>query len=283
MRVALQYGAWLVGLPLEILIIATLLRGSFRRFPFLLLYCVALFLTTVIEISVNLAYYSGIRFSHSRATYYWIDEAIRQALIYAVVISWIYLATANLRSRTFVRISLIIGAIILAGVSFLVHYNSHALAGDKWTWMTLWVRDLDFSAAVLDLMLWALLLGARQRNSQLLMLSGGLGIQFTGEAIGQSLRYLIRWQLSPGDIIDLLTNLFGLWIWWQALRPAGRPEPPEPGRRLPVGRSGTGATVIPQSSTNTALRRGMSTDSETARGQHYPGSPNLGTQLPDRR
>ena len=221
MRVVLQYAGWLIGLPLELLIIGTLLRGPYRRFPFLLLYSVALFLTTVIEISVNQAYFSGIRFAHSRATYYWIDEAIRQALIFAVVISLTYLATSNLRSRKLVRAGLIAGAIILAGALFLIHYDSHAVVG-KWTWMTLWVRDIDFAAAFLDLGLWTLLLASRHKDTQLLMLSGGLGIQFAGEAIGQSLRYLFQWPLSPGDLVGMITNLVGLWIWWQALR---RPAP----------------------------------------------------------
>jgi hypothetical protein len=218
MRAALQYAGWLVGLPLELLIIAALVRGAYRRLPFLLLYCLALFLTTVVEISVNQAYYSGIHLGASRATYYWIDEAIRQLLIFAVVVSFIYLTTARFASRSLLRASLIIAAIAFAGGSFWLHYNGHAPRGEKWTWMTLWVRDLDFSAAFLDLALWGLLLASRKRNLQLLMLAGGLGIQFTGEAIGQSLRYLVRLPLSPGDVIGLVTNLAGLWIWWQALR-----------------------------------------------------------------
>jgi hypothetical protein len=215
MRAVLQYAGWLIGLPLELLIIGTLLRGTYRRFPFLLLYSIALFLTTVIEISVNQAYSSGVRFSHSPVTYYWIDEAIRQALIFAVVISLIYLATSNLKSRRLVRALLIVGAVILAGVSFLVHYDSHAAAGN---WMTPWVRDIDFAASFLDLGLWTLLLSSRTQDTQLLMLSGGLGIQFAGEAIGQSLRHLFPWSLSPGDLLGLITNLAGLWIMWQALR-----------------------------------------------------------------
>jgi hypothetical protein len=217
MRVAVQYASWLIGFPLELLIIAALLRGSYRRFPFLLLYSVALFLTTVIEISVNQAYFSGIRFAHSPSTYYWIDETIRQALIFAVVISLAYLATSNLKSRRLLRTAIVAGAVVLAGASFLIHDESHTLAG-MWETMTLWVRDIDFAAAFLDLGLWTLLLASRHKDTRLLMLSGGLGIQFAGEAIGQSLRYLFQWPLSPGDLVSGITNLAGLWIWWQALR-----------------------------------------------------------------
>jgi hypothetical protein len=221
MRAALQYAGWLIGLPLELLIIGALLRGPYRRFPFLLLYSVALFLTTVIEISVNQAYFSGIRFAHSPSTYYWIDEAVRQALIFAVVISLAYLATSNLQSRRLIRTVIVAGAVVLASASFLIHFESHT-PGGMWGTMTLWVRDIDFAAAFLDLGLWTLLLASRHKDAQLLMLSGGLGIQFAGEAIGQSLRYLFQWPLSPGDLVGMITNLAGLWLWWQAL---SRPVP----------------------------------------------------------
>jgi len=229
----LQYAGWLVGLPLELLIIGALLRGPYRRFPFLLLYSVALFLTTVIEISVNQAYFSGIRFAYSPSTYYWVDEAVRQALIFAVVTSLAYLATSSLQSRRLIRTAIIAGAVILASASFLIHLESHTQAG-VWRTMTLWVRDIDFTAAFLDLGLWTLLLASRHKDTQLLMLSGALGVQFAGEAIGQSLRYLFQWPLSPGDLVGMITNLAGLWIMWQALRrpvtvatPVGVALPPQ--------------------------------------------------------
>jgi hypothetical protein len=218
MRTALQYAGWLIGLPLELLIVAALLRGPYRRFPFIMLYGVALFLTTVLEISVYEAYYySGkrLRLGRTFAQYYWIDEGIRQTLLFAVVISLVYLASVALRSRAVVRGFLVCGAVIFAGAAFLVHYDRNAVVGE---WMTLWLRDLNFSAAILDLGLWAMLLASRYKETRLLLLSGALGIQFTGEAIGQSLRHMFPWSLSPGDVVTMLANLVCLWIWWQALR-----------------------------------------------------------------
>lgn len=221
MRAVLQYAIWVVGLPLELLIIGALLRGSYRRFPLLLLYSVALFLTSVIEVSVNQAYFAGIRFGYSRATYYWVDEGIRQGLLFAVVLSLAYLATAKLESRNLVRFFVIAGGIALAVISFLVHHQNQLAHGvGKWRWMTLWVRDIAFAAAILDLAVWALLLASRYKDTQLLLLTGGLGIQFTGDAIGESLRFLFRrLPLSPGDLIEPASTLAALWIWWQALRP----------------------------------------------------------------
>ena len=197
MLAVLQYAIWVVGIPLELLIIAALLRGAYRRFPFLLMYSSALFLTTVIEISVYQAYFAGIHFAYSRATYYWVDEGIRQGLLFAVVLSLAYLATAKLQSRNLVRLSVIAGGIAWALISFLIHHQSQLAEGvGKWRWMTLWVRDITFAAAILDFAVWALLLATRFKDAQLLLLTGGLGIQFAGDAIGESLRFLFRRQLA---------------------------------------------------------------------------------------
>jgi hypothetical protein len=244
-RAVIQYATWLAGLPLELLIISTLLRGAYRRFPILLLYSIALFLTTVIEISVNQAFFAGIRFAHSRATYYWIDDAIRQGLLFAVVLSLIDRAMEGLQSRNLVRLALIGGGVALAFGSFFIHHQGLlAVGAGRWRWMTLWVRDMDFAAAVLDLGLWMLLLGSRLRDKQLLLLSGGLGVVFTGEAIGQSLRFLFRsWNpsVSPGDLVAVATSLGGFWILWQALRrPVSLMAPAKAAVAVPPQRDETG-------------------------------------------
>jgi hypothetical protein len=240
---AFQYASWLIGLPLEVLIIASLLRGAYRRFPLLLVYSVALFLTTVIEISVNQAYFSGTALAHSRATFYWVDEGIREGLQFAVVLSWAYLATGNLRSRNLVRVALISAGIAVAGISFLVHHQNELAAGvGRWRWMTLWVRDVAFAAAILDLAVWALLLAYRHKDTQLLLLTGGLGIQFTGDAIGESIRFLLHSSaIGPGEAVEMVASLATFWIWWQALRrPVSSTKPARAAVTVPPRRNKTG-------------------------------------------
>ena len=88
--------------------------------------------------------------------------------------------------------------------------------------MTPWLRDLNFCSAVLDLALWALLIG-RKRDHQLLLLSGALGVQFTTGAIGSSLQDLaIRSHSRPislaGGLIVMVGTVFRMYIWWRALR-----------------------------------------------------------------
>ena len=229
MRFALQVCGWLIGLPLELLIIAALLRGGYRRFPFIFVYTIIDFLTTVAELPSAVGYVRGMPWAAvPLASVYWLDEAILQVLVYAVVMSLIYQATGRLRSRRIVRASLIAGAILFAGISFLIHRNPALNTG---SFMTPWTRDLNLCSSVLDLALWALLIAARGMDRQLLLLSGGLGIQFTGEAIGTSIRQLALSTRShamslTGGVLMLLANLVFLYIWWQALRAAPARERP---------------------------------------------------------
>jgi hypothetical protein len=91
--------------------------------------------------------------------------------------------------------------------------------------MTQWTRDLNFCAAILDLGLWALLIGSRKKDYKLLLVTGALGIQFAGGAIGQSLR-----DMSPGIVtvagdFTVIASLARVYIWWQAFRGKPRPLP----------------------------------------------------------
>jgi hypothetical protein len=224
MRFAIQVAGYLIGLPLEILIIAAMLRGPYRRFPVLFLYAIANFLTTVIEVPAYISYYSGNRQAfRSRAWLYWLDERILLTLIFLVVLSLIWQATAGIRAARPVRIWVIAGAFVFATGSFFIHHRPDAFAAGEW--MTPWTRDLYFGSAVLDLALWSLLIAAREKDQLILMLSGALGIQFTGEAIGGSIRALSlrptpvgRGMVLGGNIVILIANLFCLYLWWQALR-----------------------------------------------------------------
>lgn len=225
-RVALlQYALWAIGMALEVLAISALLRGAYKRFPLLFAYCVTLLLTTVVEVASYTAAYSGAReLADKWKYYYWVNDALLQALVFAVVISLIYRAVG--RSRRAVRLLLIVGAFLIFTVSFLAHRGPMS---DLSGWMTLVSRDLSFVAVILDLLLWMLLIAARRKDRQLLMLSGALGIQFTGAAIGQSLRQLARGARNfplavTGSMLVVVSNLICLYVWWQAFRAAAQEE-----------------------------------------------------------
>src|SRR5438445_11818985 len=186
MQLAFQIGAYLVGLSLELAIMVVLLRGQWRRYPFVFAYLIGDFLTTVLAIEPSLGYGAGTEAERLSFTkLYWVNERIMHLLVFLLVISLVYRATAHLRPRRTLLLFVVIGTLLFAGVSLLIHFDSALSMG---RWMTPWTRDLNFLAAILDLGLWAALIGAHKKDYRLLMISGALGIQFTGVAIGQALR-----------------------------------------------------------------------------------------------
>jgi hypothetical protein len=230
MELAIQVGALLLWLPLNLLIIAALLRGEYRRFYFIFAYTVVEFLATAAEIPAYWAVYThGHQAETLQVFVYWTDETIAQVLIFAVVISLIHKATAQLTNRRVLRMVLVVGAFLFAGVSFLVHFTPSVKPG---LWMTPWTRDLNFCAALLDLVLWALLIASREKDRRLLLLSGALGIQFTGEAIGEAVRQLaIQHRSHPvallGSTLVVTADILRSYIWWRVFykSPAANPAP----------------------------------------------------------
>jgi hypothetical protein len=230
MHVAMQVCGYAVGLPLEILIIAALLRGPYKRVPLLFVYIVADFLTTIIEIRPSLNYGSHTpQAVHEWSLIYWMDERIMQTLLFLLVISLIYAAAANLRPRRIVLASVVFGTVLFAAITLAVHYDPRVVPGK---WMTPWTRDLNFCAAILDLGLWTLLIRPGRRDRLLLMVSGALGIQFSGQAIGQALRNIGQSlesrspsTVTAGNMLILASSLTCLYICWRSLRsPAPRVE-----------------------------------------------------------
>jgi hypothetical protein len=216
----LQVIGWLIGLPLQALVISALLRGAYKRFPLLLAYVSAGLISTVIEIPANVQWFItqddavALRF----AKIYWWDEIILLVLVVALVLSLLDRATSKMRSRRMVRVCAIAGTLIVAGISFYLHRSPHL--GRT---MTLMMRDLNFGAAILDVLLWVMLIAARHPDQKLLLVSGALGMQFTGEAIGQAVRDMslarrIQLVSSIGSVIVMLADLACLYLWWRAFR-----------------------------------------------------------------
>lgn len=218
MELVIQVGALILWLPLNLLIIAAMLRGEYRRFPFIFGYTVVEFLATAAEIPAYWAVYThGHQAEALQVFVYWMDETIAQVLIFAVVISLIHKATTQLANRRVLRVALVAGAFLFAGISFLIHYTPRVHTG---LWMTPWTRDLNFCAALLDLVLWALMIASREKDRRLLLLSGALGIQFTGEAIGEAVRQLaIRHRSHPvallGSTLVVAADILRSYIWWR--------------------------------------------------------------------
>jgi len=208
MRQALQYGAWAISLWLNVRVISALVRGSYREYPFVFAYALALLASTVVEIGVQAA---------SRPVqdeYYWLNEVVLDVLVFCVVIAFIDEAARYSKQKTIERHWLVLAAALFCAVSYTVHQSEHLNRR-----MTLISRDLNICAVILDLILWSLLVTARRPNRCLMLLSGGLGLQLTGAIMGDQLRNASRKLVFTGTLVEVMTGLLALYVWWRALRP----------------------------------------------------------------
>jgi hypothetical protein len=232
-RFLLQVCGWLIGIPLEVLIITALLRGPYRRYPLVFVYMIVTFVITVVEVPI----YTEAWFTraaavlHQAAEVYWVSEWVLQVLIFATVLSLIDQATVGSQRRRTMRLGLTIVALLFAGTSFFIHYRPSPVKLGYW--MTPWTRDLSVCATVLDLTLWTILIASRQKDRRLLLISGAFGMQFTGEAIGEAIRNLavpnmVRALSLTGSVVDMLANLACLYVWWRTFRPAPDRAPSTP-------------------------------------------------------
>lgn len=215
----------LLSAILQVLLISSVIR-NFRKFPVLACYAIASFLATVMEGAIYLQAFSfSSEFSRQ---IYWLDEAILQVLVYLLVISLMSKGLAAKASdhRGF-RFDLAVSALLVMAFCILVDYKP----GAHYLVETGASRNLSFASAILNLILWMVLLTNKNRDHQLLVLSSGLGVQTTGRAIGHSLRQIPLPGLKlAGNTLIVLTYMISFFILWWALRQKGsfdRPQPKE--------------------------------------------------------
>jgi hypothetical protein len=202
-------GTAAVGLALQVLLIAAMFRGAYRLYRVLFVYAVVLLITTSIEATAVF----GSGYTAGLAAYYWVGDCVRQALLYVVVISLILRASEQSARGASIGRLLITGSTLFAALSLYFTYNR----GLDF-WMTRFSRNLGFLAVILNLILWGFLLKHRRPDQTLLLVSGGMGIQMAGKAIGHALRQLSPSTVTAGDLVIVLSHLLCLYIWWEAFR-----------------------------------------------------------------
>lgn len=189
-----------------VLIISGLLRGSYKDFPFLFGYLLAVLLGSV---AGSASYFDpALRLEYVR--HYWIAETVQEILVFCLVISLIH-RTVKGRGRR--RLWFVLGLIVIAVSAF-----QGMPKGNFNRWMTELSRNLSFCAVLLNLILWMALIRHKPEDHRLLLISGGLGVQMAGKAIGHSLRQMARSLIIPGNLLIVLSHLLCLYIWWQAFR-----------------------------------------------------------------
>lgn len=193
-----------------------ILKGQVRPYLALFLDLIVLFLTNVAEL--------GLYSTNIYAKVFYINDLLRQAMVFILVISLVYRALTTQAGKTWLGRWLIIGASLLAAI-----FISYALLNSEKGFirpMTNAVRNLSVTAMVMNLILWMLLLSSRTFDRRLLTVTSGLGVQMAGEAIGQSLRLMAK-SLTPfGNFILVASHFLCLAIWISAFRQKPRQLPP---------------------------------------------------------
>lgn len=239
MRNILQWSFWATGLTLQFMLLSSLITGLWRRYTSVFLYTIVLFFTTVIDILARLD--QGGRITQLSADVFWACELVRYALLSSVVLSSVVKTfSAPARRRIAQYLACILGIAIWAA-AFSVEWQPQS---DMW--MTFAFRDISFFTAITNLALWFTLIAARKKNGTLLMIAGGLGIQMTGEAIGQSLRQMSRSTVLAGNLLAVGAHFLCLYIWIRAFRSELKAQPLETDlneARLPQRQPLSGSTA----------------------------------------
>ena len=213
-----------ISTAIQVAVILFLLRGSFRRYPLLLVYCILQLIATVAEEYTYRAY--GLTSALYRGLY-WTDEMTLDLLLFLMVIALIYRALEGSSMR--------VGMGRLLGVVFVVVLTVPFVLFSARRFSTAWFDGtsqlLNFGGAIMNLGLWTVLIGTKKRDPLLLTVSAGLGVAVAGAAIAFGLRRYTPHESTPQQLADLfktVTYLASVAIWCWAFRPrAGKtPAPP---------------------------------------------------------
>jgi hypothetical protein len=202
-----------IGIVLQLLLVVLLLRGSFRKYPLVLAYC-------VIQLILTAAEYYFIRSTLYRRIY-WTDEIVLNLLLFLMVISFTYRALGDSPLRVTMGKLLAGVFVIVLLLPFLVFKGPPFKAN---SWFNHTSQLLSFGAAILNLGLWSALVSNRRRDRQLLSVSAGLGVAVTGAAISYGVRAYLTggWLLLP-DLFMSTTFVVCMVIWCWAFRPRQSP------------------------------------------------------------
>jgi hypothetical protein len=205
-----QFVMWAAGLFVQYLVISALLRGGWKHFPLLLLYVAVLSCTTLTDIAA----FFTLREKRSWALYYWSAELVRQSVLYAVIVSLGLRVLPGRTARPHLVKYAAAFAVLFYGSCLLLLYQP-----DMNLWMTDVVRNVSFASAVLNLAVWLYTIAAQPRDMTVLLIACGLGIQITGEAIGQSLRQLFPASWLAANLLIIGTHFACMLILRHTFRP----------------------------------------------------------------
>lgn len=204
------------SLVLQVLLLSFLLLQSYyRRYPLLFGYRLTYLATSIVEVA--LVHHFGTKVNATYTLVYWTDEVVLDLLQFLLVIALTYRAMEGNPSRP--AFGRFFGIVVIVMVLVPILIFRRPLFSNHWFYQT--SQLLNFGAGVMNLALWTALLGSKGRDSQLLLVSAGLGLAVTANAISYGVRILGA-RGGPNRFADALStaaDLFSLVIWCWAFRP----------------------------------------------------------------
>jgi hypothetical protein len=203
-----------VSVLLHVALLVLLLRGSyFRRYPILLLYCVAQLGMLVAE---GLVFTTAGVGSRLYRNVYWASDVILYLILFVMVNVMTDRVLQGSPLRPQVRKMLLVVIVAAIALPFVVF---HPYFTGRWFRNT--SQLLSLGAAIMNLLLWTGILGRKQRDPQLMLVSAGLGVFVTGVAISYGFVSFLPASLRPlAGIFQGITHLASLLIWCYAFRVA---------------------------------------------------------------
>jgi len=149
---------------------------------------------------------------------YWAADVILDLLRFILVIAMTHAVLEGEALRP--AIGRLLGMIVTVAI-VLPFVLFHPLFSTRWFLHT--SQLLSFGGAAMNLFLWTAIIGKRQRDTQLLLVSAGLGVAVTGVATTYGLLQFTSTELRwLPDIFKSMTLLLGVLLWCWAFRPATR-------------------------------------------------------------
>jgi hypothetical protein len=181
--------------------------------------------TTLVRIAVYLNDgLSGSGFS----AYLWVAELAHTIFALTVLLSWtVDLARDN--RRLFALPGSAAPALLWSGLLalYVAIYAANYAGQDLGLFMTRLVRNLSFCAMLTTLALWFLLLGRRPRDLLMILIVGGFGLQFSGDAVVHALYDFAgsRGLSDAATLFEFGSDFACLALWWHAFsRSAPAPQ-----------------------------------------------------------
>ncbi len=217
-------GLYILGVVLEVILVVLLLRGPFRRYPFLFIYAIAMLATTALEFFI-LRFRAGDTALFRKV--YWTDEVLWFLLLFVTVISLTYLALEDSPLRNPAGKALALVFIGVLALPFLVLHPPFITSPHQWTsaWGAFFnstSQILNFGGAIMNLVLWTALLTSKKRDGELLTLSAGLGVILSVQAVAFGIRHFMPNQREVPDFLHDFSHVVGMYILCSALWPKPR-------------------------------------------------------------